>query len=99
MVTINHGVISLPSKPFSSASQTSSTKASTSSDTVSSTSTSVLSSLSTTQHAEWASQEYRQLQYDRPDGKHQKALSMYMDVMLHDRKEQLSDLIGINMVV
>lgn len=97
MVTINHGVISLPSKPFSSASQTSSTKASTSSDTVSS--TSVLSSLSTTQRAEWASQEYCQLKYDRPDGKHQKALSMYMDVMLHDRKEQLSDLIGINMVV
>ena len=97
MVTINHGVISLPSKPFSSTSQTSSTKASTSSDTVSS--TSALSSLSTTQHAEWASQEYHQLQYDSPDGKHQKALSMYMDVMLHDRKEQLSDLIGINMVV
>ena len=97
MVTINHGVISLPSKPFSSASQTSSTKASISSDTVSS--TSALSSLSTTQHADWASQEYRQLQYDRPDGKYKKALSMYMDVMLHDRKEQLSDLIGINMVV
>ena len=73
MVTINHGVISLPSKPFSSASQTSSTKASTSSDAVSS--TSALSSLSATQHSEWASQEYRQLQYDRPDGKHQKALS------------------------
>ncbi|MCG3864609.1 MULTISPECIES: hypothetical protein [unclassified Photobacterium] len=97
MVTINHGVISLPSKPFSSASQTSSTKASTSSDAVSS--TFALSSLSATQHSEWASQEYRQLQYDRPDGKHQKALSMYMDVMQHSRKEQLSDLIGINMVV
>lgn len=97
MVTINHGVISLPSKPFSSASNTSSTKAITPSDAVSS--TFALSSLSTVQHSEWVNQEYRQLQYDRPDGKHQKALSMYMDVMQHSRKEQLSDLIGINMVV
>ncbi|WP_318434352.1 hypothetical protein [Photobacterium leiognathi] len=97
MVTINHGVISLPSKPLNSTNKTESAKQTASASEAVSPVYSSLSSVA--QSPELANQEYRQLQYDRPDGKHQKALTAYMDVMLHSRKEQLSNLIGIDMVV
>jgi hypothetical protein len=98
MVNIHHGVLPLPTKPLSTTTRSSATSSITSTDVVSTT-TSVLSSLTRSLQSQWASQEYSQLHYDRVDGKYQRALSSYTDVMHYDRKQQLSNVIGINIIV
>ncbi|QXO19171.1 MULTISPECIES: chromosome partitioning protein ParA [Vibrio] len=40
-----------------------------------------------------------QVQYDLPEGRSRKALEEYMDIMNHSRKEELAQLLGVDIYI
>ena len=42
---------------------------------------------------------HSKIQYDQPEGKHRQALDSYMGVMYQSRKDELSELVGVDVYV
>ncbi|WP_087025942.1 hypothetical protein [Thaumasiovibrio subtropicus] len=51
------------------------------------------------EEAETAMREQARIQYDAPDRKHQQALSSYHDVLNQRRRDELSEMFGVDIYV